>query len=113
METDRSRVCILLFSVLFRPLKKDSGTYIDGGLLNNYPLNRCIDNAAKQDDESDSILGISISSLSLTAGDGDVKPILALFLRILLELLIEWLINVTPLKPIKNEIIVKAKLGDG
>jgi predicted acylesterase/phospholipase RssA len=82
------------FPVLFRPLKKDSGTYIDGGLLNNYPLNRCIDNA-KQDDESDSILGISISSLSLTAGDGDVKPILALFLRILLELLIEWLINVT------------------
>jgi hypothetical protein len=36
METDRSRVCILLFPVLFRPLKKDSGTYIDGGLLNNY-----------------------------------------------------------------------------
>jgi hypothetical protein len=29
----------------------------------------------------------------------------------IIKLLIEWLINVTPSKPIKNEIIVKAKLG--
>jgi hypothetical protein len=105
METDRSRVCILLFSVLFRPLKKDSGTYIDGGLLNK-PL-QCIDNAAKQDDESDSIL----VSPFLVELDRRRRRRKTDFSTIFTYIRIVNRMEKPLPKPIKNEIIVKAKLG--
>ena len=44
----------MAFPIIFEPIFLDEGCYIDGGLLNNYPLNDCI---KQQECDADEILG--------------------------------------------------------
>jgi len=48
------------FPIIFKPLFDNSGCYIDGGLLNNFPLNDCITDAKKNGHENDNILAFKI-----------------------------------------------------
>ena len=48
------------FPIIFSPIIDNSGCYIDGGLLNNFPLNDCIMDAVKCGDRIDEILAFKI-----------------------------------------------------
>lgn len=47
------------YPLIFEPIYDNSNCYIDGGLLNNFPLNDCI----KLNPNTDEILGINIESI--------------------------------------------------
>jgi len=46
----------MAFPVIFQPIYEDGGCYIDGGLLNNFPLNDCINRMNSDPDHRNEIL---------------------------------------------------------
>ena len=50
------------FPIIFSPIYDGSGCYIDGGVLNNFPLNDTINNCINENNNSDEILAFKVSS---------------------------------------------------
>lgn len=97
------------FPFLFKPFVKDSKTYIDGGLVNNYPMNKCIENSIKLKDEQDSILGVSILR---TDNNNTINPEFETVFTYIINIIYKLLNKCNPKPiPIKNEIIIKSSLG--
>ena len=52
---------LIELSIIFEPIYHDDGCFVDGGLLNNYPLSECIKDLGELYDE-DELLGIKSNS---------------------------------------------------
>jgi predicted acylesterase/phospholipase RssA len=71
----------MAFPILFEPIFLEDGCYIDGGLLNNYPLNDCIE---QQKCDTEEILGFK-NNWNNHALNIDEKSTIFNFLFILLR----------------------------
>ena len=68
--------------IIFQPNWHENSFFLDGGLLNNYPIDLCINNGAKEDE----ILGVRYNALkssgTLTEADGFMDYLLHLFRKL-------------------------------
>ena len=68
--------------IIFQPKWYESSYYLDGGLLNNYPVDLCIENGGKEDE----ILGVRYNALKsrnvLTETDSFMDYLLHLFRKL-------------------------------
>lgn len=103
--------CSSCLPILFIPYRKDDKVYLDGGFLNNYPLNNCIDNSSVNKNE---ILGINKimnkkpNNSKLTF---DEKTTLFDYISLLFSLTFQNLTyyKIKPNIPIPNEIFIYDK----
>ena len=73
------------FPILFKPIIEDDKCFIDGGLLNNFPINDCLEN-----NEESEILGFDIKfpgeENKITADSTIINYLIVLLLQYLMDL---------------------------
>ncbi len=86
--------------VLFRPEHYNGIIYLDGGILNNYPLDICIENGA----DPDEIIGVQLLGEKKTSIRTDS---LIEFLFSLLNIIVRKILQLQCKSTIKNNIIIQ------
>ena len=61
------------FPIIFLPIIDNDECYVDGGFINNFPLNECIINAEKMGDSIDEILAFKISNNNKLQDNNSIK----------------------------------------
>ena len=103
--------CSSCLPILFIPYRKDNKVYLDGGFLNNYPLNSCIDDNSVNKNEILGINKIMNKKPKNSKVNIDDKTTLFDYISLLFSLIFQNLTyyKIKPNVPIPNEIFIYDK----
>lgn len=104
--------------VFLRPFVKDGMMYIDGGIINTFPINNCIQLNGITESNSDEICGFQLNSLELKASNCKEKKeiiqssLYDLIIFIIIQIILEFTVQKCSI-PLKHNYCLKSSNING